>query len=597
MRVLLVLILSSAATIISPADAVRNLSDMFVPGAICQLTTPAGTDSLNSAQRAGVQQAINNIRTPPPATLGYRSASGASRTDSCGSIADDLQKQLNSGRIRVDTTEEADFAGTTDMDGKTSTDGDQLVLRQSFLDSVLAGLIPWVHLEEILVHERRHKKQKADNEWDLEIPACSIEKSYKDSCGVADTNRWYKLCVDNLRNAQWAHDGEAGIKKVRYIRPLPAQGYEHFLLCDTTQGPAGVDTFTTFPWGETGGWLQFPVVGMRASDHLLFSGLLSSPPGCVRSLICGGIPGILGRIQSLCVCAGQVTLIETVRDFGPPTLPPMFFFAMTRDKQSGHFFVLDTLNQQILLLGDFDQDCIPDEIIGTYASALWPGFESLLSVRGVDVNEHLFMGRGVLANFFDAHLPHARFPHDSLLFLPDADGNLMADACVPVRHYEFTPYMPVVCVPLWSGDEQVTLLASWTHQIELWASDSTGQDCYELLDTVTMTTGGVQTFPLTRAVTAGEYVMPRDLTWEWQLSLAAPVVDPTPQGLTLMLQSNSLSFHWDAMPGADYYRLYTSYDGEEFWDSGIQSESNELTISFDPSLPMQFFRVVANRNE
>ncbi len=597
MRINILLVVGSAVMFIAIAESSRNQSNFKPSGIICNLTTPEGTDSLNSGQRQGVQRAIDSIRTPPPASIGYQMASGAHRTAPCGDIADDLQKQLNSGRIRVDTTGEGGFAGRTDMDDEPTTDGDQLVLRESFLDSVIAGLIPWVHLEEILVHERKHKQQKEDDEWDLEIPACSMEKSYKDSCGVADTNRWYRLCVANLNSALWAHAGEQESKSVRNIRSIAAQAYEHFLVCDTTEGMAGVDTFTTFPWGE-GTWSQFPLLGMRASDHLLFLNLPTSPPGCVRSLICGGVPGFgVGRILSLCVCSGQVSSIEAVRDFGPPAWPPAFFFAMDRSKSTGRFFVLDTLTKQILKLEDFDQDRIPDEVGGVYASAFWPGFDGLLAARGIDIDIHIFLGEGVIVNFFDAHLPHVTAPGDSALFLPDADGDLVADACIPVHLYEFRPYLPAICIPPWHGDTEITVLASWTHLIEIWQGDSLGQNLVELLAAGTMTTGGKQTHSLTRPVVAGEYLIARDLTWNWQLTRAITVVDPTPQRLTLAVQDGSLHFRWSAVQGADHYHLQASFDSEQFDDTGIESTTNELILPFDPSLPKQFYRVAAVRGE
>ncbi len=117
------------------------------------------------------------------------------------------------------------------------------------------------------------------------------------------------------------------------------------------------------------------------------------------------------QIRTLNIYEGEVIAPYMTLDFGPPVYPPMFFYSMTYSSETEFYYVLDTLSQKILVMADIDEDLIPDTIVSTYADALWPGYESLEDMRGVDFSNHRYLGAGLIVNHFRAHLPDCARPY------------------------------------------------------------------------------------------------------------------------------------------------------------------------------------------
>jgi hypothetical protein len=245
---------------------------------------------------------------------------------------------------------------------------------------------------------------------------------------------------------------------------------------------------------------------------MLFNENTPLPAGHFMAVICGGEPSLgVARILALDIFQGQVAGTYVTCDFGPPTHPPMYFYSMARCPQTGLYFALDTVNQQILVLTDGNQDLVGDSIFSTYANASWSGFEALNGMRGVNLGYHLFGGFVVVVNHDEVHTPHQIDPYTTYWCLPDMNGDRVADLCVTARGWEFLIFMPNIQVPLpVEGDQAVQLFATWMHGIEVWRSDSLGQNLAELLGSVQMTNGVDAECPLSRVLQEGEFILPVD---------------------------------------------------------------------------------------
>jgi hypothetical protein len=304
------------------------------------------------------------------------------------------------------------------------------------------------------------------------------------------------------------------------------------------------------------------------------------------------------RILGLDIYQGQVQPPDPyfLLDFMVPPYEPMFFYSIAYWEGTGSYYLVDTLNQQIVTLPDHDGDLIPDMVVSTYASAFWPGFEPLVGMRSVEPTMHRYYGFGLIVNHEDVHYTDVVKPYDDRFFLPDANGDGIADACIPVNRYEFVTCKPHIVATPWAGEISVQLLATWGHAVEVNATDSLGQPPYEPLGNVWMEMPHMECW-LMRPLMPGEYLIAMDMETGTRLDLATKVIDPTPKELTIRVQAGAqLHLIWEAVPGANYYYIYESYDPLDFTGATTYTtHTNEFYLPMMPSVTKLFYRVTAVR--
>jgi hypothetical protein len=558
----------------------------------------AGTRPMTSAESTVVRGAINDIATPPPDSISFNDTNGVVRRVSTASIASDLVWQIEHGRIRVDTVDNEDEEngerGGTDADGRPGIRGDLMVILDGFMNQLMSDTAKRKYLAEILVHERFHKKQGPDewgSDW-VDLVPMAAESGYKAATALPPTDPEFEELCHNLAI-------QRGIYEDEHPRPRPTHkwsGLSRTWSARWGDYPIGPDTLVCYELGDTAG-IKYPLTTMRVSDGYMRSNYFAFPPGHSLFVLCGGAPGLnVARLQALHLFEGQLVGTQLTLDFGPPTYPPMFFYAITHSKHNGVYYVLDTLNQQILTMADMDLDSIPEVITGVFASAAAPGFAPLEGMRGINATFHRTLGFGLLVNHSDISVPHCRYPGREYWFLPDVDGLPGADACVATPLYQFITLLPEILEPLpWAGDIAVTVYGSWNRTIGVWRTDASGQIFYEMLGSVLMLSGIEAECPLARPLAAGEYLMPVDMTDDSRPALPTAVIAPTPSQLTLCFGSDGLlHLKWDAVEGALGYRLYASDDAIEFYDTGLVTPEPEFIMP-PGGTNRQFYRVTAFR--
>lgn len=586
----------------------RALALLLLGGALAAICyaydKPPNNDgrTLTDTEKGAVGDAIWEIMTPPPDTITYYDQQGRPQKVSCSDLGQVLWNQLWSNRMEAET--KATESTVNHVSDGPSTTGDQMNIDPRIIGEAISNPPvgqPW--LQETLVHEGVHKTQTVAgaNRDSLEIQALSVAMAYKLATGVAQSSTLYKW-EDSLRRRhernlaiwqdQWRVMMSVNEDTIPTARPVL------WYINYDPQG-TGVDYFTSFrpDTSDTSTFNDWSFGPTRAADFMIFSNHYQLPPGHDLALVCGSVPPMMiGRVLALDIFQGQVFGTFQTHDFGPPLLPPMPFYSMTHTPGTPWFYMMDTLNQQIEVFRDSNLDSIPDEFIRVYASAMWPPFTPLMNKRGLEVAEHPLWGTGILAYDKGKREEDVIDPYDSCLFIKDMDGDQMADWCEVMAHFQFISFKPCIMEPvLWAGDITVPLFATWNHAIAVWTTDSLGEILDEPLITVFMSGGVHEECDLLRPLEAGEFIIAADELDGNRLALATPVIDPTPQKLTLVLtNAGELHLGWESVPGADYYRIYTSDDAESFFDTGLAPEENEIILPL-PGAQRQFYRVTAEK--
>lgn len=557
---------------------------------------------LTPTETAVLETAIVNIFVPPPDSLKYADENGDSHTVSCQTIGLDLLDQLTEGHVEAETL--AKGSSWTLPDSSGSTYADQLNIDPVRVANAQGNPQEMRTLEGILVHEWMHKTQDTaslrNNDESEELAPYSIMAAYYCSTAVVPGDV-------NDHNTKWALNEE----KRRRPPPVPPQNphqirpfdtrrigrYFTFLNCDTAAVDPR-DTLMAFSSVDPV-WHNFPLYPMRGSDLLIVEDSPMLPPDHTLIAVCGGFPATgVARILLLDFFEGEVIAPVWNHDFGPPSGdPPMFFYSVTKQQPDGPWFVLDSLNHRILLMEDSQySDDVPDEIISEFASAGVPGMECIAEAQGLEAVSHPFMGPGVMVLEEGVHMHDSYYLHDWNCFLTDTDGNLVADAAAVLPLYEFLAFTPLIHFPHpWPGDSWVNLYASWEHDIAVWSTDETGEILYEQLGLVHMSGGVGMDCMLLRELELNEYIMPVDMQ-TGKHALPVQVIDPTPYEITLNFDSNDgmLKVYYGNGLNSCHYELWSSDDGEDFYNTGLTSEDGCFEIALPPQ-DMQFYYIKAVR--
>ncbi len=544
-------------------------------------------------ERQAVQNAIDNIKTPPPDSLSVK-VNNRDTTIACKDIADTLQKQLDRpGGIETEEGSRADKAhATTKCDNKPSASGDQINISENVLGVVMANPARTRYLEGILVHEFTHKIQDSAtlaNDPRSEKEAWYAQMMYWDSVEM-DTgwprDRAWEECLEMWRQYEERETEES--RRVHYIGP--GQTHEYYIHFDTTGGAAN-DTLITYELGELV-YNSFPFGPTRVSDAMIFEDYFLLPPSHSLALVCGGeAPLFMGRLLTLDMYEGEVVTPLDTFDF-----PGRFLYAMTNNSNYTFYYLLDTLNQEIFTMQDIDGDSIPDLMASVYASAFWPGFEPLLNMRGVDAGIHPAYGEGLCVNHFDIHFGDLTNPYTDILFLPDYNADNIADECLLVPRCEFLTFTPVIQVPLpWIGENTVMLHATWDHDISVFLTDPLGEILYEELGMTHMSVGVDAECMLIRPLMAEEYMLALDLQTGTK-SQAVGVIDPTPQNVTInVFDPGTIWLRWEEVSGATSYNIYESDNPIDFpLEPTYTTITNDIPI-LSPIGEKLFYRVTAGR--
>ena len=544
---------------------------------------------LTSAESTRIAAAIESIRTAPPDSITFSDADGNDTTVSCSTLAANLQAQLDSGDIEREDQNGADGG---EYGGEINVSPGRLAA-----GSTEAGM---TFLEELLIHEEIHKGAHQDGQTsdENEVESYGAELAYKDSNGLdSASNGDYRDALSRLKTHQANYDLAELIKR---LRELLAEASGKITFIDHGDG-LDPDFFKSH--ALTGGDYVYDLSPfLDASDMMLHNNFFMFPPEHSLALICGG-DLMLGhaRILGLDIFDGMVQPPDPfiLLDFTVPPYTPMYFYSMARSPDMGRYYLVDSLNQQIVTMGDYG-DLIPImEDLTTYASAFWPGFEPLLGMRSVEPTVHRYHGFGLIVNHEDQRYTDAIAPYDQRWFLPDMNGDHVADACFPASRFEFVTCKPHIIDPPWEGEMTVRLLASWDHPIEVYATDSLGQNNFEDLGWTYMEMPHMSC-ELFRPLMAGEFIIAEDAENGRKLKLATRVIDPTPQDVTISLFDPAAQIYilrWEAVPGANYYNIYESYDPMVFPPEPMYgSTTNEMHI-LAPIGEKLFYQVTAMKEE
>lgn len=535
---------------------------------------------LTTAESTVVAACIESIATPPPSTfvctLNHRPCT--LRADCVAAV---LRRQLRRpGGIEAETGPAKGREGAcTNPDGKTSPEGDAVNINEDWI------LDPyrWRRIDFMLVHEYAHKCQDTatlGSPRGREIEAHLVTIAYKDCTHMSHSDSYFK------QESTWVADLKSQ-HSVHYVsNALEHDCYIHY---DSLGGAAG-DSLISFQFG-TPLYYSYPFGETRASDLSIIENYFMLPDSHSLAIVCGGVPFLnLARILLLDIYHGEVVGL-----FGSVDYPGMFFSSMTHSPTTGLTYFLDSLNQQILAMADPNGDLVPDQIVSVYASAFWPGFEPLMGMWGVDAGWHRYLGAGVTVNHFNIHLMDCIYPYDNEFFLPDYDGDNIADECLFLPMYEFLFFVPVIQVPFpWEGDTFVMLHATWDHDIGVWATDPSGQFLYEQLGMIHMVDGVDAECVLIRPLMAEEFVLAMDMQ-TGDRSGPVQVINPVPQEVTLFQDvPGVLHLRWEAVAWAEYYAIYKSNDPFEFPpEPSFFTETNEIVLPLADEV--KFYRVTAAR--
>jgi hypothetical protein len=464
-----------------------------------------------------------------------------------------LGKQLDDGRIKVDSSLAAGDYAVTTLDGRMTTDGDQMDLHPSVVDGSDSTF-----LQEVLVHEAQHKTQANSSEAADEVEAYSLEKAYKDSIGLDSTNFHYRECTTNLAYYTTILDS-ATVRRARRASAA-LQKADHVYKTtpgNSTTGEAGV--LKSRLLGDPDWSFEIPLMGgfFNPADLLQDYSSPSILPANIF-LACGQNLAGEGMVIALEVLDGF--LMAEIPLF---SMPNANFHCMSFNPDQPHLLqVLDTQNHLILTLEDQDGDFLVDSFFDIYFA-----YDPTMNYLRMDWENHSLLGAGILLSERDKLFSHVPRLNEEMLYIIDADGDLHADVELPVSWFEFVDLVPIIQHPMpLPGDISVNIFATWQHEIEIWSTNEFG-DPLEFLGSQLMNEVE-QPAELSRPMLAGEWIRPFDVntaTWQGQPVLVAETIPEIEAPYDLQIEytydglDRRIRLDWQHNCVSDcYYMVYMS---------------------------------------
>ncbi|RPH92342.1 T9SS C-terminal target domain-containing protein [candidate division KSB1 bacterium] len=487
------------------------------PNATMNRDNPYGCSGrpLYPHEQVGVQRACDSIASRGLMFI-YRDADNVACTLYTPVVADVIRQQMQSGRMKAETLATKGrrgrgFVARTQPDSLESTWGDLINISADLLSEWAIVPSKTKYLEEVLIHEYIHKRQDSltcRNLRHAEADAWRATMTWKDTMHWNPGDQHYKDCRHTMLT--WESRYASGTDYVRFWNPRGAGSKLYGIIRDTSA--LGEDTLISFDYGDITRH-SYPLGATRGSDLMILSDYLPFGPGHHLAMVFGKAAGFnVSRILCFNISDDGIIGPTDTLDFGSPIESPMCFYAAAQSDDPGLFFVLDTLNDRIVNLLDTDADRIPDFIVSVYGDAAWPGFSALQSARGIAPTEHPFLGPGLTCNEEDVDFPDMVYPYGTVCFLPDPNGDFLADALLILPTYEFLTFMPALQEPLpRAGDASVSIYGTWQHAIAVHTCDSLADTLYQLIGSVQMTHGINAVCALSAPLGAGQFIIPVDL--------------------------------------------------------------------------------------
>jgi hypothetical protein len=449
-------------------------------------------DKFTDPEKATVQAALDKIKGM---TFTDKNATYSGKT-----IAADLQKMLDDGRMGKGVGAEKGTYATTLPDGKATTDGDRMNIADHHVkDGDNANF------QNTLCHEWLHTTQAGGSEAATEAPAYQLgmaaylakggghgDKAYvKDSVAVDG----YKTDIANARAMLPQGKGPA----LGAVRSKSDCGQEYYLL----QNPGKLYFWNAGAMRDS--------ISALTPNHRFFDMITYPLAGaCERILIFGSnMTNPSNPIGTITVVDANPTHFFARRD--SVLIGTKYPFSVARDTTTGKLYVLDVhfTGQGISILTDTNGDKVPDQR-QTFAPH---GFAGLDSAEALQMVQHPSLGLGLSVGDRDGRgLDEIRASH-LVRFIGDLNHDGIADFTQLYPQAEGAALAPTFSRQLRIGDNDVEVVGMAGHQVQIQQTDATGDPNLGVLGAITIGATAVpQLVSLSSSLFQGEYLKPVDVT-------------------------------------------------------------------------------------
>jgi len=458
----------------------------------------------SGAEEQKIKDALDKIAGLTIAIKGGAEYSGAD-------IAKDLRKMLRDGRMGKGVGADKDVYGATQRDDKETTDGDRMNIADHFIKDCDNK-----NLGNTLVHEWLHTKQKDKSKAEREAPAYQVGKAAYLLKGGANTDAPYK--DDSEQEDDFKKLIAAATPKLPDSN-APAHG------SDKRRSGCGHEYYMEQSPGRLYVWKndvrQDSVVALP--NQVYFDMInVHLPGGCDRLLVFGSnLTNPLNPVGTLTVVDADLGGFVGRSDSNLPGFK--YPFSVDRDTTTGQFYCLDAhfAGNGVWKLLDLNADGVPDVSL-PFAPHGFPGVDSALALKWA---VHPVYGGGLMLPDRDTRGSDEFAAGDSADFVFDSDLNGSADSNQRVAELELADFAPTITCLVQAGMSRIEVMGVGGHQLQVFASDSTGAVVLEILSLTTIGATGVpEGFQLSRPLAAGEYIIAGDLT-SFTQSAAATLVE------------------------------------------------------------------------
>ena len=497
---------------------------------------------MTGAEAIAVQAAINQIDA-----MAGTSAS-PSQSIYLHTVAFVLQRMLQKGRICVDRTPDADFAGICRHDGCGTRD-DRINIAADFIGTTEPVFTQMI---AVLVHECTHALQwttsaghpdstVAGAEWKAYAQEKDILKRRKKNVAMtADQKKgvqdrlnvvcsWmdHYCAITKPKKTAKVENAAAGKTKkskkkpeLRYASTYPPSDMIQIIDTTTNTSVRLLDTGFDHP-------TDMRVFSSPAGDDVLY--IL----GTDSTLLLGGVSTLTDLDADGLLDQASLAFVAAPASLGLP-------LSAAPHDPTGALWILDmdaAGSQNVRILRDTGADGLPDTLdplIFAHASA-FPELDEAWTIRVEGPHQLLLSPRRHGMDYGNQYLVY------HVLFDIDQDG--MADSLTSSPYNDtLEPMAPAFLTDAQDLDSFVTMDATLGSTIEVWKTDASGSTLLELLgSTVGSSPNLINTVPLSRPVVQGEFLKALDTTNSLEANEPETVIAPRPEVLGIDLE--------EALPG------------------------------------------------